>query len=134
MSEAVATLEMCELAIKNSGGTLSKAAEQLGVCRSALCQRVQRHKRLQDKVVEAKEQRIDLAEDSLGRLVKADNLGAVCFTLKCLGKERGYVEQPVDKPIQLNLQVNVDRLGEALRSEIEHKSRAITDLESDPLD
>lgn len=129
-----APLEIVEQALENSGGTLSKAAEQLGIGRSALCLRVKNHKRLQDKVAEAKEQRIDLAEDSLGRLVKADNLGAVCFTLKCLGKERGYVEQAPEKPVQLNLQVNVDRLGEALRSEIEHKARAITDLESDPLD
>ena len=129
-----APLEIVEQAIRNTGGTLSKAAEQLGIGRSALCLRVKAHERLQKVVAEAKETRIDLAEDSLGRLVKSDNLGAVCFTLKCLGKERGYVEQAPDKPVQLNLQVNVDRLGEALRSELEHKSRAAIDIDSDPLD
>jgi len=34
---------------------------------------------------------------------------------------------------QVNIQVNIERLGEALRSELEHKARAIPDLESDPL-
>ncbi|MCK4793665.1 MAG: hypothetical protein KAV87_58595 [Desulfobacteraceae bacterium] len=35
---------------------------------------------------------------------------------------------------QVNIQINVERLGEALRAELEQKSRAIVDLESDPLD
>ena len=121
-------------ALEASGGIMSKAAEMLGVTRAAVRNRIIKDTELVEKLEECKETRIDIAEDALGRLVKADNLGAVCFTLKCLGKERGYVEQVPEKPVQLNLQVNVERLGEALRSELEHRSRAIPDLESDPLD
>lgn len=54
-------------------------------------------------------------------------------TLDMALKVKGAYAQ-AGPPVQVNLQVNVNRLGEALRSEIEHKSRAITDLESDPLD
>ena len=35
---------------------------------------------------------------------------------------------------QVHIQVNIQHLGEQLASEMEHKSQAISHLESDPLD
>ena len=129
-----ATIEQVEIALGNAGGIVAHAAQQLGIGRSALCQRIQKDKYLQAKVEECRDTNLDLSESKLMSLIGKENLGAIIFHLKCLGKKRGYVEQSPEKPVQLNLQVNVDRLGEALRSELEHKSRAAIDIDSDPLD
>jgi len=43
---------------------------------------------------EIEESMIDLAESKLMEMIKkGDNLGAICFFLKCKGKHRGYVEK-----------------------------------------
>lgn len=48
-------------------------------------------KRLREEVEESM---IDLAESKLMAMInKGDNLGALCFFLKCKGKSRGYVER-----------------------------------------
>ena len=44
-------------------------------------------------VDEVKEEQIDLAECELRKLVKSGNITAVIFTLKTIGKERGYIER-----------------------------------------
>lgn len=44
-------------------------------------------------VDEVKEEQIDLAESELRKLVKSGNITAVIFTLKTIGKERGYIER-----------------------------------------
>lgn len=44
-------------------------------------------------VDDVKEEQIDLAESELRKLVKSGNITAVIFTLKTIGKERGYIER-----------------------------------------
>jgi len=121
-------------ALLEAKGNFSSVAKALQCSRQNIQYRVNQSEYLQEIVQEAKESRIDVAEDSLHELVKDKNLGAVCFTLKCLAKDRGYIEQPAEKPAQLNLQVNIERLGEALRNEIEHRAHSIQMIESDPID
>jgi len=40
-----------------------------------------------------RERRIDIAETALDRAVIEGEAWAVCFTLKCIAKDRGYVER-----------------------------------------
>ena len=79
-------------AIRDNRGLLYLAAEQVGLKGSTITERVQKSPYLQEAVHESRENRLDRAEKSLSRLVDQDNLGAICFILKTLGKSRGYQE------------------------------------------
>ena len=81
-------------AIKANQGLIYLAAQSLGYDGSHFASRVRESEYLQAIVIEAKELRIDAAERSLHQLVaqKKPDLGAICFTLKTVGKKRGYVE------------------------------------------
>ena len=55
---------------------------------------LKRSERLQEVRMEAEEQALDLAEESLITAVKAGEAWAVlCFLLKTRGKKRGYTER-----------------------------------------
>lgn len=79
-------------AIRDNMGLLYLAAEQVGLDGSTVTERVQKSPYLQKVVAESREKRLDVAEKNLSRLVGQDNLGAICFILKTLGKSRGYQE------------------------------------------
>ena len=74
-------------------GNVSAAARRLDVAHPTLWNRIKRSERLQEARVEATEQALDLAEESLITAVKAGEAWAVCFLLKTRGKRRGYVER-----------------------------------------
>ena len=74
-------------------GNVSAAARALDVDHSTLWHRIKRSERLQPARMEAEEQALDLAEESLITAVKAGEAWAVCFLLKTRGKKRGYVER-----------------------------------------
>ena len=74
-------------------GNVSAAARALGASHTSLWHRIKRSARLQEARMEAEEQVLDLAEDSLITAVKAGEAWAVCFLLKTRGKKRGYVER-----------------------------------------
>lgn len=74
-------------------GNVSAAARALGVKHSTLFYRLKKSVRLQEARMEAEEQALDIAEDSLIKAVKAGEAWAVCFLLKTKGKRRGYVER-----------------------------------------
>lgn len=93
LSKKNLTVKQYATAIKASGGFLADAARILNVTRSSVTQRVKRNKKLQVILEEAQEENLDLAEAKLIELVKDGNLGAICFYLKCQGKQRGYVER-----------------------------------------
>jgi DNA-binding Xre family transcriptional regulator len=86
-------LSQYEEAIRKSGGFLTHAAKMLGVSVQAVHQRIKSSERLQKVYTETKEQYLDLAESKLIQKIKADDLGAICFFLKCQGKDRGYIER-----------------------------------------
>lgn len=68
------------------------AAEQIDLCKSAVCQRVKASPYLQQVIRECLETRLDKAEFNLALMTEDKELGAICFLLKTKGKERGYVE------------------------------------------
>jgi hypothetical protein len=80
-------------ALEKSGGFLSNAAAMLGVSAANISQRLSRKPELKQRVQDIKERYIDLAEIKLLELIRKGNLGAICFFLKCQGKERGWVEK-----------------------------------------
>jgi hypothetical protein len=87
------TIKQCEDALRACGGFVTHAAKMLGISSSTLSYRVSTSERLQRVVAETKAEHLDLAESTLLKKIKAEDLGAICFYLKCQGKERGYIER-----------------------------------------
>lgn len=80
-------------ALHDTHGNISAAARALGVARHTISDRIQKDPALAQYVIDARESRVDRAEDALGSAVDAKEGWAVCFTLKTLGKSRGYIER-----------------------------------------
>jgi len=73
---------------------ISIAADMLGVGRTTIYNYRDRHPRVQE-VLEAERHRfVDAAELALHNAVLRGEPWAVSLALKCLGKDRGYVENP----------------------------------------
>ena len=86
------TDEQIKEALKASGGLITKAAELIGCDHSTVSRRTAANPELQQVIKDAREKHIDSAENSLRYLVEKKDLGAVCFSLKTIGKHRGYTE------------------------------------------
>jgi phage terminase large subunit-like protein len=69
------------------------AAERLQIAATGLYRRIKRNKEIADAVEHARGKAVDLAETALKAAVLRGEAWAVCFMLKCLGKDRGYVER-----------------------------------------
>lgn len=80
-------------AITKLRGNLSAVARKFRVGRSAVQEFVGKHEHLKQLLVDARETRVDNAEDKLGSAVNKGEGWAICFTLKTLGRSRGYVEK-----------------------------------------
>jgi hypothetical protein len=74
-------------------GNVSAVARRYKVARSAVQQMIAARPELQSIRDDARQTRIDEAEDALDRAVRRGEGWAVCFTLKTLGRERGYIER-----------------------------------------
>jgi len=77
------------------GGFMSKAAEKLNMHYTSLSVRVNKSDKLKGLVTHIKETMLDYAELELMKAMKRGESWAICFFLKCKGKERGYVEKQV---------------------------------------
>ena len=73
-------------------------------------------------VDEVKEEQIDLAESELRKLVKSGNMTAIIFTLKTIGKERGYIERTETKTETYNM-TPVDFAEQAIENERDKRTR-----------
>jgi len=80
-------------ALKKTNANISIAAKALGVNRSSLYDFVNKHDDLKQLVTDERESLIDVAESALKSAVVGKEAWAVCFTLKTIGKHRGYVER-----------------------------------------
>lgn len=89
------SIEDYEKALRKANGFISVAAKALGVSYTAVQQRVKHNPDLQMIIDESKETMLDLAECKLISAIKDTQPWAVCFYLKCQGKERGYVEKQI---------------------------------------
>lgn len=74
-------------------GNISHVARVLGVDRSNLHLRINKSAKLKQAVEDARERMVDDAEGALHAAILKQEGWAVCFTLKTLGKVRGYVEK-----------------------------------------
>ncbi len=81
-------------------GVILRASQILHMDRTALYRRLQNVPELKAIATEALERTIDLSETQLFKKIKAGNLTAIIFFLKCRAKHRGYVErQEIDQTI-----------------------------------
>jgi len=100
------TVEQCAEAIRNAGGFITTAAKMLGMSQPALSKRIAQSETLRSVVEETREKYLDLAESKLIKAINNDAPWAICFYLKCKGKQRGYVEKQVIESDNRNLNVN----------------------------
>ena len=85
--------EMVEAALRKTHANFQLSAQMLKCSREAIYLRVQKSERLQAIVKEERDGVIDVAEGALQRAVLNGESWAIAFTLKTIGKSRGYVER-----------------------------------------
>lgn len=73
------------------------AARSLGCNPATIYKRMQRNPEIEQAIKDKREEFIDSAETALKQAVGGGEAWAVCFTLKTIGRQRGYYErQEVD--------------------------------------
>lgn len=87
------TIEQITHALRQKAGNITEAAKALKVTRQALHKRIGEDEALQAVVVDAREAMVDVAESEALKQIKRGNTAMIIFTLKTLGKNRGYVER-----------------------------------------
>ena len=87
------TDEMVAAALQATGGFMALAAQRLGCSYKTVQRRVSGSTKLQAKLAEICDCKLDVAEAALMKAVRDGAAWAVCFYLKCKGKQRGYVER-----------------------------------------
>ena len=92
MAEKYTTAQMIE-ALREKHGNLSAAARFLGCSRETVRRYISTYSTVQSVADEERETLIDFAENQLFQQVKDGNITAIIFTLKTIGKHRGYVER-----------------------------------------
>ena len=86
-------MESIAQALLRHHGNIAAAARSLGASRTTIYARLKEHSELVAARLEGEESLKDKAEAQLVKLIEEGNLGAICFFLKCKGKDRGYVER-----------------------------------------
>lgn len=87
------SIEEIANALKEAGGFQSRAAQILGCTRHAVNMRISRSEVLQQILEDIKSKYVDIAEIELLKKVQGGDTTAIIFTLKCLGKDRGYIDR-----------------------------------------
>lgn len=80
-------------AIVAAHGNLTNAAKALTISRSTLYEMVNASPVLQAELADARERRLDEAEDWLRDKMEKGDTAAIIFFLKTQGKSRGYIER-----------------------------------------
>ena len=80
-------------AMKKTNGNLTLTAQLLGCTREGIRLRVNKYPELKAVMNESRESVIDVAEGALQRAVLNGESWAISFTLKTIGKSRGYSEK-----------------------------------------
>ena len=87
------TTEQVIDALRKTRGLISLAATALGCEPQTVRSYVKRYPTVATALREERERMTDIAEASLYQQIKDGQGWAVCFYLKTIGKERGYVER-----------------------------------------
>lgn len=98
--------EALSKALTATDGKVYLAAQRLGCDPKTVYNRIQAEPALAQLLEELRGQFLDLAETALHKAVVKCDSWAVCFTLKTLGRERGYSERhevatPPGQPLQV---------------------------------
>src|SRR5262245_56405300 len=97
-------------ALNESQGMVYIAARKLGCHHQTVYNYAKRYASVQAAIDAERGEFVDTAELALKRAVLAGEGWAVCFSLKTLGKERGYVEK---RQIEHSGKIDVTKLTDA---------------------
>lgn len=100
-------------------GNATEASKAVGIHRTTYRRWYNADPEFAALVDEVKEEQIDLAESELRKLVKSGNITAVIFTLKTIGKERGYIERTETETYNMT---PVDFAEQAIENEREKRA------------
>ena len=92
MKEKYTAAQIIE-ALREKHGNLSAASRYLGCSRDTVRRYINTYPTVKAVADEERETLIDFAENQLFQQVKDGNITAIIFTLKTIGKSRGYVER-----------------------------------------
>ena len=92
MAEKYTANQMIE-ALREKHGNLSAAARFLNCSRNTISRYIEKYPTVKAVADEERETLIDFAENQLFKQVQEGNITAIIFTLKTIGKSRGYVER-----------------------------------------
>jgi hypothetical protein len=81
-------------ALEDANGLVTAAARRLGCTRRCIVNYFKRYPDLKVALSDIRDSYVDLAEGSLLEQIKDRNTAATIFLLRCLGKDRGWVEDP----------------------------------------
>ena len=84
--------EMIE-ALEESKGLIAPAARALGCSRDTIRSYLEEYPAVGQAKLDQREAVTDMAENSLYEAIRRGEAWAVCFYLKCMAKDRGYVER-----------------------------------------
>jgi hypothetical protein len=91
--------------LKAKDGKVYNAAAALGCSATAIYRHINRDPEIAEIVQQARGELVDLAEDALKQAVRRGEGWAVCFTLKTQGRDRGYIENPVNVQGPIKIEV-----------------------------
>ena len=80
-------------ALQRAMGKVYLAAEQLGCSHQTVYNYIERHAELKEILDAERGKMVDTAEVALKKALLDGQAWAVCFTLKTLGRDRGYIER-----------------------------------------
>lgn len=104
------TVEQITRALEESKGLISPAARALKCHPQTVRNYIKRHPTLEQAKNDEREKMIDVAEDALYKQIVNGDTTAIIFTLKTVGRDRGYVERrefkhqgDKDNPVEVNV-------------------------------
>lgn len=80
-------------AIKGSQGFVTTIAIRLGCSIATVYNLIKRHPTVAEALEAEREKMLDFAESKLYKQIDAENITAIIFFLKTIGKRRGYIER-----------------------------------------
>ena len=92
MAEKYTTAQIIE-ALREKHGNMAAAARFLNCSRNTISRYIDQYPTVKVVADEERETLIDFAENQLFKQVQDGNITAIIFTLKTIGKYRGYVER-----------------------------------------
>ena len=80
-------------ALEESRGLIAPAARKLGCARDTIRRYLEEYEDIAQAIRDQREAVTDMAENALFQAILDREAWAVCFYLKCMAKDRGYVER-----------------------------------------